>query len=132
LSPKVLSSTIFCFFAKSTFDCCFGGISYLHPNRYNSHSLATESAFDYAGDGESDDTGGVASICWWRGSVRGFVWCFGRRRYQLEVGIPEGTYGYGLTDLSLGFLMRGALWLEMVQSSFVPRKTPYSRIFLFF
>jgi len=66
LSPKVLSSTIFCFFAKSTFDCCFGGISYLHPNRYNSHSLASESAFDYAGDGESDDTGGVASICWWR------------------------------------------------------------------
>jgi hypothetical protein len=66
------------------------------------------------------------------GGVCGFVWCFGRRRYQLEVGIPEGTYGYGLTDLSLGFLMRGALWLEMVQSSFVPRKTPYSRIFFFF
>lgn len=27
LRPKVLSSTTFCFFATSDFDCCFGGIS---------------------------------------------------------------------------------------------------------
>lgn len=30
LRPNVLSSTIFCFFAVSAFDCRFGGISYYH------------------------------------------------------------------------------------------------------
>jgi hypothetical protein len=31
----------------------------------------------------------------------------------LELGIPEGALGHGMTDLSLGCLLRGALWLKM-------------------
>lgn len=33
LRPKVLSSMIFCFFAKSAFEACLGGISYHHRTK---------------------------------------------------------------------------------------------------